>query len=36
VGSTTSLRPDFVFISRLLEGSGRMTGKDRETDRNLP
>jgi len=36
VGSTSSLRPDFIFISRLLEGSGRLTGNDRETDRNLP
>jgi len=36
VGSTTLLRLDFVFISRLLEGDGRLTGKDRETDRNLP
>jgi hypothetical protein len=36
VGSTTLPRPDFVFISRLLEGAGRLTGNDRETDRNLP
>jgi hypothetical protein len=36
VGSTSSLMPDFVFISRLLEGSGRLTGNDPETDRNLP
>jgi len=36
VGSTTLLRPDFVFISRLLEGNGRLIGNDRETDRNLP
>jgi hypothetical protein len=36
VGSTTLLRLDFVFISRLLEGDGRRTGNDRETDRNLP
>ena len=36
VGSTTLLRPDFVFISRLLEGDGRLAGNDRETDRNLP
>ncbi len=25
VGSTTLLRPDFVIISRLLEGDGRLT-----------
>ena len=36
VGSTTLLRPDFVLISRLLEGSRRLAGNDRETDRNLP
>jgi len=36
VGSTSLLRPDFVFISRLLEGNGRLPGGDRETDRNLP
>ena len=36
VGSTTLQRLDFVFISRVLEGDGRVTGKDRETDRNLP
>jgi hypothetical protein len=36
VGSTTLLKPDFVFISRLLEGDGRLTGNNRETDRNLP
>ena len=36
VGSTTLLRLDFVFISSLLEGDGRVTGKDRETDRKLP
>jgi hypothetical protein len=36
VGSTTLLRPDFVFISRLLEGGGSLAGNDRETDRNLP
>jgi len=36
VGSTTSMRLDFVFISRLLERNGRLTGNDRETDRNLP
>jgi hypothetical protein len=36
VGSTTLLRPDLVFVSRPLEGNGRLTGNDRETDRNLP
>jgi hypothetical protein len=36
VGSTSSLRLDFVFISSLLEGNGRPPGNDRETDRNLP
>jgi hypothetical protein len=36
VGSTTLLRLDFVSISKLLEGDGRLTGNDRETDRNLP
>jgi hypothetical protein len=36
VGSTTLLRPDFVFISRLLEGGGCPTGNDLEVDRNLP
>jgi len=36
MGSTTLLRLDFVFVSRLLEGGGLLTGNDRETDRNLP
>jgi hypothetical protein len=36
VGSKTLLRPDFVFVLRLLEGVGRLTGKDREADRKLP
>jgi len=36
VGSKTLLRLDFVFVSRLLEGDGRLAGNDRETDRNLP
>ncbi len=36
VGSTTLLRLDFVFVLSLLEGVGRLTGNDRETDRNLP
>ena len=36
VGSTTLLRLDFVFVPSLLEGDGRPTGNDRETDRNLP
>jgi hypothetical protein len=36
VGSTTLLRPDFIFVPRLLEGDGHSLGNDRETDRNLP
>jgi len=36
VGSTTSQRLDSAFVSRLWEGDGRLTGNDRETDRNLP
>jgi hypothetical protein len=36
VGSTTLLRLDFVFVSRLLEGDVRPTRNDREADRNLP
>jgi len=36
VGSTTLLRPDFVFVSSFLEGAGSLTGNDRETDRKLP
>jgi len=36
VGSKTLLRLDFVFVSRLLEGSGHVTGNDREADRKLP
>ena len=36
VGSASSRRLDFVFISRLLEGDGRLTGNDREMDWNLP
>jgi hypothetical protein len=36
VGSTTSPRLDFVLVSKLLEGDGRLTGNDREADRKLP
>jgi hypothetical protein len=36
VGSMTSPRLDCVFISILWEGDRSPTGKDRETDRNLP
>ena len=36
VGSMTLLRLDFVFVSSQLEGARSSTGKERETDRNLP
>src|SRR5438876_5016303 len=36
VGSKVLLRLDFVFVSRRLEGDGRLTGNDRETDQNMP
>jgi hypothetical protein len=36
VGSMTSQRLDFVFVSSVLEDDGCLIGNDRETDRNLP
>jgi hypothetical protein len=33
---SSSLRLDFVLVLRLLEGTGRKTGNEGETERNLP